>query len=87
MTLDEIPVGASEDEIFEELKIRHELEPIGSREQYFAVIDEIIAEKIDFGEIHADEDTQLLKDNLARRFEQLEERDGHTDADEPEEVL
>ena len=31
--------------------------------------------------------TQLLKDNLARRFEQLEEGDGHTDAGEPEEVL
>lgn len=87
MTLDQIPVGASEDEIFEELKIRHELEPIESHAQYLSVIDEIITEKLDFGEIHADEDVQALKDNLARRFEQLEQPDGHTDTEEPEEVL
>ncbi len=87
MTLEQNPVGTSEDEIFEELKIRHELEPIGSHAQYLAVIDEIIVEKIDFGEIHADEDVQSLKDNLIRRFDQLEQEDGHTDTEEPDEVL
>lgn len=71
MTPDVIPTGASEEEIWEELKIRHELEPVRSREEYEAVIDEIIAEKVDFGEIHADEDTEGLKENLVRRYNDI----------------
>lgn len=71
MTSGLIPVGANEEEIWEELKIRHELQPVTSREEYEAVIDEIIAEKVDFGEIHADEDTEGLKENLARRYSDI----------------
>jgi hypothetical protein len=71
MTSDIFAVGASEDEIWEELRIRNELEPIMSHAHYLSVIDEIIAEKIDFGEIHPDEDVQSIKDNLARRFDDL----------------
>jgi len=72
MTSDDIfAVGASEDEIFEELRIRNELEPIMSHAHYASVIDEIIAEKIDFGEIHPDEDVQSIRDNLVRRFDDL----------------
>lgn len=71
MTSDVFDIGSSEEEIFEELRIRNELEPIMSHAHYLAIVDEIIAEKIDFGEIHPDEDVQLMKDNLARRFSDL----------------
>jgi hypothetical protein len=42
-----------------------------SHAQYLSVIDEIIAEKIDFGEIHPDDDVQSIIDNLARRYDDL----------------
>lgn len=71
MTSDIFDVGSSEEEIFEEIRIRNELEPIVSHAHYLSIIDEIIAEKIDFGEIHPDEDVQLIKDNLARRFDDI----------------
>lgn len=61
--------GTSEEEIFEELNIRHELEPIGSYDEYAEAIDEIIEEKISFGELHADDDIEGLKDKLLRRYD------------------
>ncbi len=70
--LDEpLEVGTTEQEIFEELKIRHELEPIGSFDEYLAVVDEIVNEKVSFGEIYTDDDTQQIIDSLARRFGEL----------------
>ncbi|MDQ5931843.1 MAG: hypothetical protein QG607_545 [Patescibacteria group bacterium] len=71
MTSEIFDVGSSENEIWEELRIRNELEPIMSHAQYLSVIDEIIAEKIDFGEIHPDDDVQSIVDNLARRYDDL----------------
>jgi len=73
MTNDEFSSGTTESEIFEELRIRNELEPIESREHYADVLDEIITEKIDFGELHPDADTESLKENLLRRFDDLVE--------------
>lgn len=63
--------GTTEEEIFEELRIRNELAPIASFDEYLAVIDEIIEEKLSFGELSADEDTEQIKDRLARRFDEL----------------
>lgn len=67
----DILAGSSEQEIFEEVKIRHELEPVQSREEFEGVIDEVIAEKLDFGEIDADEDVETLKANVARRYNEI----------------
>jgi acetyl-CoA carboxylase alpha subunit len=66
-----VPLAPSEAEIFEEVKIRHELEPVQSLEEFEGVIDEIIAEKIDFGEIHPDEDVETLRANIARRYNEM----------------
>ncbi|MCX6780985.1 MAG: hypothetical protein NT003_02620 [Candidatus Magasanikbacteria bacterium] len=71
MTSDDFSSGVTESEIFEELKIRNELEPIESRDQYSEILDEIIAEKVDFGELNPDDDTVSLKENLMRRFDDL----------------
>lgn len=67
----DLSAGSSEQEIFEEVKIRHELEPVQSREEFEGVIDEVIAEKLDFGELDADEDVETLKANVARHYNEI----------------
>lgn len=76
--------GTSEEEIFEELKIRHEIEPISSLEEYIESLDEIVQEKLEFGELHPDDDIENLKSVLIQRFEEFKNLCGINL--EPEEV-
>lgn len=70
--------GTSEEEIFEELKIRHDIEPIGSMEEYMESLDEIVQEKLEFGELHPDDDIESLKSALTRRFDEFKNLCGIT---------
>ncbi len=63
--------GTTEEEVFEEIKIRNELAPISTFDEYLSILDEIIEEKVTFGEMNQDEDTQMVKDKLAHRFDEL----------------
>ena len=60
-------------ELLAELKKRARNNLVDSRSAYEDLVDEVINEKVEAGEIDPDEDTENLKDKLLGRWEEVEE--------------
>lgn len=58
--------------LFRELREQAERDGISSREEWGALVEQFLQEKLDVGEFNADEDLEELEDTLKKRYEEYE---------------
>jgi hypothetical protein len=66
-------IEPSAENLLLELKKRSRMELVTSQAEYEELIDDIIAEKIEWGELEDGEDNTALREDLVRRWEDVEE--------------
>jgi len=64
-----------------ELKRRAKQELVTTPDAYEELVDDLLAEKTEWGEINEDDDTQTLREDLIARWPEIEEyvREGETE--------
>jgi hypothetical protein len=66
-------IEPSSENLLRELKKRAKGELINTEDAYEELVDDLIAEKIEWGELHEEDDTQGLREDLIGRWPDVKE--------------
>lgn len=66
-----------------ELKKRAKAELVTGEDAYEELVDDLLAEKVEWGELNEDDDTQGLREDLIGRWEDVKEYIYHSETETP----
>ncbi len=76
-------IEPSAENLILELKRRAKRELVTTKDAYEELVDDLIAEKLEWGEIHEDEDTVGLREDLIGRWEDVLEYVEKSETEKP----